>query len=110
MCEKQGLGVLARVPLASGFLSGKYRPGAVFGKSDVRSRRDAAEQNRLLEEVERIRREEVPDGVDMAAWALAWCLKHQAVTCVIPGCKDVPQVEANAAAVKLVAAGHPQEV
>jgi aryl-alcohol dehydrogenase-like predicted oxidoreductase len=37
-------------------------------------------------------------------------LKHPAVTCVIPGCKDVPQVEANAAAVKLVAAGHPQEV
>lgn len=108
-CLEQELGVLARVPLASGFLSGKYRPGASFGADDVRSRRDAAEQDKLLREVERIRAEEVPEGVDMAAWALAWCLKHPAVTCVIPGCKDVAQVEANAAAVRLVEAGHPQD-
>ena len=33
----------------------------------------------------------------MAQWALAWCLKHPAVTCVIPGCKSVEQVESNAA-------------
>ena len=35
----------------------------------------------------------------MAAWALAWCLRHPAVTCVIPGCKSPAQVEANAQAV-----------
>ncbi|MBB6669226.1 aldo/keto reductase [Cohnella nanjingensis] len=108
-CLEQNLGVLARVPLASGFLSGKYKPGTHFGSDDVRSRRDAAEQDRLLREVEEIGRTEVPAGVDMAAWALAWCLKHPAVTAVIPGCKDVAQVEANAAAVALVATGHPQD-
>lgn len=108
-CEAQNLGVLARVPLASGFLSGKYRPGDRFGSNDVRSRRDTAEQDRLLSEVERIRSGEVPEGTDMAAWALAWCLKHPAVSCVIPGCKDAAQVEANAAAVELVENGHPQE-
>ncbi|MCY9668096.1 aldo/keto reductase [Paenibacillus alginolyticus] len=32
----------------------------------------------------------------MAEWALAWCLKHQAVTSVIPGCKSPEQVQANA--------------
>ncbi len=112
-CQDHDLGVLARVPLASGYLSGKYRPDATFEvASDVRSRHDRAEVRRKLEEAERIRREEVPEGVDMASWALAWCLQHPAVTCVIPGCKDVEQVEANARAAELdmVRGDHPQAV
>jgi len=109
-CEAQRLGVLARVPLASGFLSGKYKPGAEFAGDDVRSRRDREDRDSMLREAEEIRRTEVPEGVDMASWALAWCLRHPAVTAVIPGCKDVAQVEANAAAVALVPAGHPQDV
>lgn len=108
-CEAQQLGVLARVPLASGFLSGKYKPGATFPSDDVRSKRDREDADRLLREAEEIKRTEVPEGVDMASWALAWCLRHPAVTAVIPGCKDVAQVEANAAAVALVPAGHPQD-
>ncbi|WP_276357965.1 aldo/keto reductase [Cohnella caldifontis] len=108
-CAEQNLGVLARVPLASGFLSGKYRPGTKFEANDVRSRRGQEDLDRQMREAERIRSEEVPAGVDMAAWALAWCLKHPAVTTVIPGCKDVRQVEANAAAVALVEGGHPQD-
>jgi myo-inositol catabolism protein IolS len=110
-CEKHDLGVLARVPLASGYLSGKYRPDATFDEpSDVRSRHDREEVRRKLEEAERIRNEEVPEGMDMATWALAWCLQHPAVTCVIPGCKDVAQVEANARAadLDLVRNDHPQ--
>jgi len=39
--------------------------------------------------------------VDMAQWALAWCLKHPSMTCVIPGCKDEKQVSDNAAAADL---------
>ncbi|WP_239614463.1 aldo/keto reductase [Cohnella mopanensis] len=108
-CIEQNLGVLARVPLASGLLSGKYKPGATFAADDVRSRRDRAQLDQQMKEVEAIGRDEVPAGTDMAAWALAWCLKHPAVTCVIPGCKDVAQVEANAAAVDLVEKGHPHE-
>ena len=107
-CEEQNLGVLARVPLASGLLSGKYKKGATFASDDVRSRRDAEQLARQLEEAEAIRRDEVPPGTDMAAWALAWCLDHPAVTCVIPGCKDPRQVAANAAAVRLAKPGHPQ--
>jgi len=109
-CQEQGLGVLARVPLASGYLSGKYKPGAVFDRTDVRHRHDAENTRLKLEEVQRIARDEVPEGVNMASWALAWCLKHPAVTSVIPGCKDAAQVEANAKAVELVEAGHPQDV
>lgn len=108
-CERQDLGVLARVPLASGYLSGKYKPGAVFGATDVRARHDRESTLQKLEEVERIKREELPQGVDMAAWALAWCLKHPAVTSVIPGCKTPEQVSANASAIALTEDNHPQD-
>ncbi len=101
-CQRQDLGVLARVPLASGYLSGKYKPGATFGNNDVRHRHDAKLTEQKLQEVERIKREELPAGIDMASWALAWCLKNEAVTAVIPGCKDAKQVAANAKAAELV--------
>lgn len=101
-CERQDLGVLARVPLASGFLSGKYKPGAQFDATDVRHRKDAEDVRRKLEEVERIQREEVPAGVDMAQWALAWCLKNPVVSAVIPGCKNPEQVASNAGAADLL--------
>ncbi|UJF34454.1 aldo/keto reductase [Paenibacillus hexagrammi] len=107
-CQQQDLGVLARVPLASGYLSGKYKPGAVFDKTDVRHRHDQESTMKKLEEVQRIQQEEVPAGMDMAKWALAWCLKHPAVTTVIPGCKTPEQVAANASAVELVSDNHPQ--
>lgn len=101
-CQEQNLGVLARVPLASGYLSGKYKPGAVFATNDVRSRHDAEETVEILKQVEEIRKTEVPDGVPMASWALAWCLKHPAVTSVIPGSKNPEQVELNAKAAELL--------
>jgi aryl-alcohol dehydrogenase-like predicted oxidoreductase len=99
-CLEQDLGVLARVPLASGFLSGKYKPGAVF-EDNVRKGRNPQEMNEKLRIIEEIQRNEVPEGVNMAEWALAWCLQHSAVTCVIPGCKSVEQVEVNARAAEL---------
>ena len=97
-CRRLGLGVLARVPLASGFLSGKYRPGARFPAGDVRASQDLRKAEARLEKVEAIRRDELPPGADMAQWALRWCLRNPAVTAVIPGCKDAAQVERNAAA------------
>lgn len=107
-CQEQDLGVLARVPLASGYLSGKYKPGTVFAGNDVRHRHDPEHVKNLLQQVEEIQRTEVPEGVDMAQWALAWCLNHPAVTSVIPGSKSPAQVEANAKAALLVGDDHPQ--
>lgn len=110
-CLQQDLGVLARIPLASGFLSGKYAPGTQFtAENDLRSRWDSARVQGRLEQVQEIQRNEVPAGVPMASWALAWCLQHPAVTCVIPGCKSVEQVESNASAadLNLVSKDHPQ--
>jgi len=99
--RRQNLGILARVPLASGFLSGKYQPGAAFPANDWRSTFEAEKMGKDLAEVERIRQTEVPAGIAMAQWALAWCLKNPAVSAVIPGCKDPAQVASNAAAAEL---------
>lgn len=101
-CQRQKLGVLARVPLASGFLSGKYRPGHQFPANDVRANWTKDRQEKVLAEVAQIAAAEVPAGVPMAQWALAWVLKNPAVTAVIPGCKDAAQVRANAAAAALL--------
>ena len=107
-CLRQDLGVLARVPLASGLLSGKYKPGVHFEPGDVRSTQDQQKLQEKLQEAQRIAQSEVPRGVNMAKWALAWCLRHEAVSCVIPGCKNVEQVESNAAAADLGPRDHPQ--
>jgi len=100
--KKNQLGVLARVPLASGLLSGKYQPGATFAANDVRGRFDAEKLQRDLAEVARLQKMEVPPGVPMAQWAMAWCLKNPIVTTLIPGCKNPEQVKANAAATELL--------
>ena len=112
-CARQNLGVLARVPLASGFLSGKYAPGTRFAREDdVRSSRDAEDTEERLLLAQRILGDEVPAGVLMSQWALAWCLQHPAVTSVIPGCKTPEQMSFNAAAADLssVSTSHPQSV
>jgi aryl-alcohol dehydrogenase-like predicted oxidoreductase len=109
-CTAHQLGVLARVPLASGFLTGKYKPGQRFS-GEYRQTLKPDEIDAKLREAEKVQREEVPGGVPMAQWALAWCLQHPAVTCVIPGCKSVQQVESNARAADLhdlVRDDHPQ--
>jgi aryl-alcohol dehydrogenase-like predicted oxidoreductase len=100
-CRRQELGVLARVPLASGFLSGKYKPGATFAPNDVREAWMKKDRDAKLAEVARLAAAEVPAGVPMARWALAWCLRQPAVTAVIPGCKSPEQVRDNAAAAEL---------
>ena len=101
-CAKSELGVLARVPLASGYLSGKYAPGAKFAANDVRSSHDIQKTEAKLLRVAEIKKQEVPAGMDMAMWALAWCLRRPEVTSVIPGGKDKKQIEQNAAAADIV--------
>jgi myo-inositol catabolism protein IolS len=112
-CLDQDLGVIVREPLANGYLSGKYRPGAwVTAPGDWRAGHDPAVAQRKLELVEELRRTEVPEGVAMASWAIAWCLQHPAVSCVVAGCRSVQQLEANAAAADLqfVRDDHPRAV
>jgi aryl-alcohol dehydrogenase-like predicted oxidoreductase len=102
--SEQGLGVLARVPLASGFLSGRFKPGEthVFSPDEVRGRWYGKEDvTRMVDEVARIRETEVPPGVALPTWALAFCLRNPAVTAVIPGMTSTAQIDANALAADL---------
>ncbi len=102
--QQKNLGIIGRVPLASGLLTGKYKAGATFAANDVRSKMDEAKLKRDLAEVARLQTEEVPAGVSMANWAIAWCLQNPIVSSVICGCKNPDQVRSNARAATLVTA------
>jgi len=104
-----GVAVIARVPLASGLLTGKMSAASRFAEDDHRRfNRDGAAFDKgetfsgvpfgvALEAVEELR-PLVPEGVPMAAFALRWILMESAVTVVIPGARSPAQARANAAA------------
>jgi aryl-alcohol dehydrogenase-like predicted oxidoreductase len=106
---KRKVGILARVPLASGLLTGKLRPDTKFEKEDHRAyNRHGEEFDRgetfsgvdyaaALEAVEEIRGM-LPEGETMAQFALRWILMFEAVSCCIPGAKNPRQAEENALA------------
>jgi aryl-alcohol dehydrogenase-like predicted oxidoreductase len=110
LCRELDLGVITRVPLASGLLSGKYKSGSNFPENDVRALRQRTELEEMLREVEQIRREELPEQMFLSGWALAWCLNNPAVSCVIPGCKSVQQVLQNVQSAELLEEAHPQDL
>jgi aryl-alcohol dehydrogenase-like predicted oxidoreductase len=106
------VGILARVPLASGLLTGKFRADTQFDADDHRNfnrqgqRFDVGETfsgvdyGVALAAVEEIRAL-VPAGVSMSQFALRWILMFDAVTCAIPGGKRPSQVADNARASSL---------
>jgi len=109
--EKQ-VGILARVPLASGLLTGKFRRDSTFAKDDHRNFNrhgeafdrgetfSGVDYNVGLDAVEEMRAL-VPVGVSMNQFALRWILMFDAVTCAIPGGKRPEQVADNCAASNL---------
>jgi len=108
----KGVAVIARVPLASGLLTGKMSKDSAFAADDHRSfnrNGEAFDKGETfsgvpfevaLEAVEELR-PLVPAGATMAAFALRWILMEDAVTVVIPGAKTPAQARANAAAAGL---------
>jgi aryl-alcohol dehydrogenase-like predicted oxidoreductase len=108
----KGVGILARVPLASGLLTGKLRADSTFAADDHRAfNREGAAFDKGetfsgvpygvgLAAVERLR-PLVPEGATLAQTALRWILEFDAVSCVIPGAKTPAQATANAAAADL---------
>jgi len=96
---EKGYGIVARVPLASGLLSGKYRIDSSFPANDVRQ--NFLTPRRLEEVLPRIDeiRGIVGDGnCTLAQAAIRFVLAHDAVSTVIPGIRNVRQVESNVAA------------
>jgi aryl-alcohol dehydrogenase-like predicted oxidoreductase len=107
--QKKKVGILARVPLASGMLSGRIARDSRFGKDDHRafnrhgeafdrgetfSGVDFETGLRAVEELKQL----APKNVTMAQLALRWILEFPAVTCAIPGAKRPAQVAENIAA------------
>lgn len=104
--------VIARVPLASGLLTGKLNRNSQFAADDHRNFNRHGEAfdvgetfagvpyDVALEAVEMIR-PLLPQGTSMAAFALRWILMDDAVSVVIPGAKSPAQALANAAASEL---------
>jgi aryl-alcohol dehydrogenase-like predicted oxidoreductase len=107
--KSRWIGILARVPLASGLLTGKMtrttkfraddhrtfnRKGQAFDRGETFSGVDYAKGLQAVEEL----KQAMPQGMTMSQFALRWILMHDAVTCVIPGAKTPAQVEENAKA------------
>ena len=106
------VGVIVRVPLASGLLTGKFDASSRFGADDHRAFNRHGEQFDMgetfsgvdfelgLEVVEELRAL-VPEGATLAQLALRWILEFDAVSTIIPGAKTPDQARANAAAADL---------
>ncbi|GAA4016586.1 aldo/keto reductase [Deinococcus rubellus] len=110
--REAGVGILARVPLASGLLTGKMtaqshfasddhrsfnRQGEAFDKGETFSGVDFETGLKAVEELRPL----VPEGMTLAEFALRWILMFPEVSCAIPGAKNAAQVEANARAAEL---------
>ncbi len=112
-----GVAIIARVPLASGLLSGKYKADTTFGADDHRNyNRDGAAfdvgetfsgvpYEVGLEAVERLR-PLVPEGATMAQFALRWIVDQPGLTVVIPGARNVEQARVNSQAADLEPVDH----
>jgi aryl-alcohol dehydrogenase-like predicted oxidoreductase len=104
--KRRKVGILARVPLASGLLTGKFNAGSKFPADDHRNFNRHGEAFDVgetfsgvgfkegLEAVEELRGL-LPEGVSMSQFALRWILMFDAVTCAIPGGKRPEQVADN---------------
>ncbi|HEX8868677.1 MAG TPA: aldo/keto reductase [Lentzea sp.] len=107
-----GVAIIARVPLASGLLTGKYDKATTFGADDHRNYNRNGEAFDVgetfsgvpyqvgLEAVERLR-PLVPEGATMAQFALRWIVDQPGVTVVIPGARNVEQAQGNSHAADL---------
>lgn len=107
-----GVGIIARVPLASGLLSGRYTAETVFAPEDHRTfnrHGEAFDQGETFSGIDYTTGIEAaaefsgfaPEGATPAQTALRWIIQQPGVTTVIPGARSVDQARANAAAAAL---------
>ncbi|MFZ1290438.1 MAG: aldo/keto reductase [Melioribacteraceae bacterium] len=104
--KKKNIGILARVPLASGLLTGKINKQTEFLKNDHRNYNRNGEAfdkgetfsgvdfHLALEAIDEIKKI-CPDSFSLSQFALKWILEYDAVTCAIPGAKNIYQVKEN---------------
>lgn len=105
-----GTGIIVRLPLASGLLSGKFKVSTTFSSNDHRNYNRNGEAFNVgetfaglafekgIELTDKLKNTYAPTGMSLAQFALRWILDHEAVSCVIPGASKVEQVWSNALA------------
>jgi aryl-alcohol dehydrogenase-like predicted oxidoreductase len=96
--RKANYGIIPRVPLASGFLTGKYGRDAQFEARDHRSRMSAEQKKDWAEKATRLKPIATELGITLAQLALQYILANAAVSVVIPGARNEAQARQNAAA------------
>lgn len=95
LAREKGVGVIAREPLACGFLTGKYTKESVFGKQDHRKRWTKKELEGDLAEVEKVKFIADRCNTSLTQAALKFVLSREEISVVIPGAKTPKQVEEN---------------
>lgn len=95
LARERGVGVIAREPLACGFLTGKYTKDSVFGKGDHRKRWTREELEEDLAEVGKVAFMAARYKISLAQAALKFVLSREEVSVVIPGAKTPEQVSDN---------------
>ena len=106
--KSRGVGIIVRLPLASGLLSGKFTKNTTFANTDHRSYNRDGEFFNVGEtfaglpfetgvELADMIKEVLPDGISMVQLALRWILDHDAVSVMIPGASSPEQARENAA-------------
>ena len=96
LCRQLGVGVIARVPLDEGGLTGAITPETTFPRGDWRGRYFAGDRKRRVSErAERLRQELAGETGSLAEIALRFCMSHPAVSTVIPGMRSVRNVESS---------------
>jgi aryl-alcohol dehydrogenase-like predicted oxidoreductase len=101
LAQQANVGIIARVPLRRGLLSGKIslKDRERFTGGDVRARLFAGEAlEKELAKVEQVRFVVKPPITSLAQAAIAYCLAHPAVSTVIPGARNAEQMRVNASA------------
>jgi len=91
---EQGVAVIAKIPLDSGWLSGKYSAETIF--DDIRQRWSIEDKKVRADLVARLQKL-LPEDVPLPSAAIAFCLAHEAISTVIPGNKNLAQLESNVA-------------
>jgi aryl-alcohol dehydrogenase-like predicted oxidoreductase len=99
LCMERQIGVIARVPLDEGSLTGKIDEKSVFEPGDFRNEYFRGDRKKQVREhVDALGRDLGPTEAPLAQIALRFCLSHPAVSTVIPGMRSVRNAEANCAA------------
>ena len=100
LAKKSNIGIIVSMPLAQGFLAGKYNSNVIFPKNDVRSmysKKDIENKAKKAQDFQVLLNEEMT----MNQLAIAYILSNEEVSTCIPGAKSVAQLESNVSSSKI---------